>query len=218
MRDRHQNLFECYPILASIPKDQVEKALKNVRRLTLKAGTVVYEELQSCNAYPFVLSGNVRVVKRSETGREIALYNVTPGDACVVSSVCLLGNKPYNALGVVQSDCELLMMPANDFDHLLSIKVFREFIFSLFSRRVLDLMLLIDEVAFRKLDQRLARLLISKGTTLEMSHQQLADELGTVREMITRILSGFADRQWVRLNRGSMEIVDRQELERMAVN
>jgi CRP/FNR family transcriptional regulator, anaerobic regulatory protein len=73
--------------------------------------------------------------------------------------------------------------------------------FSLFSRR--DLVLLIDEVAFRKLDQRLARLLISKGTSVEMSHQHLADELGTVREMTTRILSGFADHQWVPLNRGS---------------
>lgn len=218
MQDRYQHLFECYPVLALIPKDQVEKALKDVRWVSLKTGAVVFEELQSCNAYPFLLSGNVRVVKRSETGREIALYNVTPGDACVVSSACLLGNKPYNAVGLVQSDCELLMIPADDFDHLLSIKVFREFMFSLFSRRILDLMLLIDEVAFRKLDQRLARLLISKGTSVEMSHQRLADELGTVREMITRILSGFADRQWVRLNRGSIEIVDRQELERIAVN
>ena len=218
MHDRYQRLFECYPVFALIPEDQVERALKDVRWVSLKTGAVVFEDLQSCNAYPFVLGGNVRVVKRSETGREIALYNVTPGDACIVSSACLLGNKPYNALGVVQSDCELLMMPANDFDHLLSIKVFREFIFSLFSRRVLDLMLLIGEVAFRKLDQRLARLLISKGTSVEMSHQDLADELGTVREMITRILSGFADRQWVRLNRGSIEIVDRQELERISVN
>lgn len=218
MQDQYQHFFECYPVLALIPKDQVEKALKDVKRVRLKAGAIVFEELQSCNAYPFVLSGNVRVVKRSETGREISLYNVTPGDACVVSSACLLGKKPYNALGVVQTDCELLMMPASDFDLLLSIKVFREFIFSLFSRRVLDLMLLIDEVAFRKLDQRLARLLISKGTSVEMSHQHLADELGTVREMITRILSGFADRHWVRLNRGSIEIVDRQELERISVN
>jgi CRP/FNR family transcriptional regulator, anaerobic regulatory protein len=218
VQDRHQHLFECYPVLALIPRDQIEKALNNGRWVSLKTGAVVFEELQSCNAYPFVISGNVRVVKRSDSGREIALYNVKPGDACVVSSACLLGNKPYNALGIVQSDCELLMMPTNDFDCLLSIKVFREFIFSLFSQRVLDLMLLIDEVAFRKLDQRLARLLISRGTSVDMSHQHLADELGTVREMITRILSGFADRQWVRLSRGSIEIIDRPELERISRN
>lgn len=128
--------------------------LRNATLISLKSGAVVFEELQSCAAFPFVLSGNLRVVKRSENGREIALYDVAPGDACVVSSACLLGSKPYNAVGLVQSDCELLMLPADDFDHLLSIKVFREFIFSLFSKRVLDLMMLVDEVAFRKLDQR----------------------------------------------------------------
>lgn len=218
MRDRRQHLIDCYPVLSLIPEDQVEHALRNGRWVSLKTGAVVFEELQSCNAYPFVLSGSVRVVKRSDSGREIALYSVKAGDACVVSSACLLGNKPYNALGVVQSDCEMLMMPTSEFDDLLSIKIFREFIFSLFSRRVLDLMLLIDEVAFRKLDQRLARLLISKGTSVDMSHQHLADELGTVREMITRILSGFADRGWVRLNRGSIEVIEKQELERMSVN
>lgn len=218
MKDQRQRLFDFYPVLASIPKVDVDKVLKNTKLVSLKSGAVVFEELQNCNAFPFVLSGNVRVVKRSGTGREIALYNVTPGDACVVSSACLLGKKPYNAVGLVQSDCELLMMPADDFDHLLSIKAFREFVFSLFSKRVLDLMLLVDEVAFRKLDQRLARLLIGKGPSIEVSHQHLADELGTVREIITRTLNGFSDRQLVRLTRGSIQVIDPQGLERIDAN
>lgn len=217
MGDQQQRLLALYPVLASIPQRDVEAALRSAKLVSFKAGAVVFEELQSCHAFPFVLAGNLRVVKRSEAGREISLYNVAPGDACVVSSACLLGRKPYNAVGLVQADCELLMMPTDDFERLLSIRVFREFIFSLFSERVLELMLLIDEVAFRKLDQRLARLLLNRGPAMEASHQDLADELGTVREMITRTLNGFADRQWVRLSRGSVEIIDRQALERIAM-
>jgi CRP/FNR family transcriptional regulator, anaerobic regulatory protein len=215
MKDRLPHLYELYPVLRSVPQHELDATLQNARLVSLKSGTIVFEELQSCRAFPFVLSGHVRVVKRSETGREIALYSVTPGDACVVSSACLLGNKPYNAVGIVQADCELVMMPAQDFDRLMSLQPFREFIFSLFSRRVLELMLLVDEVAFRKLDQRLARLLIGRGPAVTVSHQDLADELGTVREMITRTLHGFAERGLVRLTRGSVEVLDAQGLERI---
>lgn len=209
-------LSELYPVLKSLPKMEVEEALKHSEVMSLKTGAVVFEELQSCRSFPFILAGNVRVIKRSPTGREISLYNVTPGDACVVSSACLLGHKPYNAVGLVESDCDLVMMPADDFDYLLTIKDFREFIFSLFSKRVLDLMQLVDEVAFRKLDQRLARLLMGKGPMLEISHQALADELGTVREMITRTLNSFADSGVVRLRRGCIEIMDKTGLERLS--
>jgi len=218
MKDRIDSLFELYPALISIPKQDIDALLNNSKLIRLSSGTVVFEELQGCNTFPFVLSGSLKVVQRSATGREISLYNVLPGDACVVSSACLLGNKPYNAVGLVQADCELVMMPAEDFNHLLSIRTFREFIFSLFSKRVLDLMLLVDEIAFRKLDQRLARLLISSGPCIEASHQSLANELGTVREMITRTLNAFSDRQWVRLNRGSIQVVDKQALEKLCAS
>jgi CRP/FNR family transcriptional regulator, anaerobic regulatory protein len=218
MGDPYYRLHELYPVLGSIPKADLDNVLKNAQIVNLKSGEVVFEELQSCNAFPFVLSGTVKVVKRSVTGREIALYNVMPGDACVVSSACLLGDKPYNAIGVVQSDCELVMMPADDFNQLLSIRAFRELIFSLFSKRVLDLMLLIDEVAFRKLDQRLVRLLINQGPAIEASHQLLADELGTVREMITRTLNAFADRQLVLLSRGSIQVLDQQGLAKISAD
>ncbi len=213
---KDKELLELYPVLKSLPKMEIEDALKHSEVMSLKTGAVVFEELQSCKTFPFILTGNVRVIKRSPAGREISLYNVTPGDACVVSSACLLGHKPYNAVGLVEADCELVMMPAEDFDCLLTIRDFREFIFSLFSKRVLDLMQLVDEVAFRKLDQRLARLLMSKGLVIEISHQALADELGTVREMITRTLNSFADSGVVRLRRGCIEIVDRPGLERLS--
>jgi CRP/FNR family transcriptional regulator, anaerobic regulatory protein len=177
MQARIDALFECYPILKSIPRENVDRVLKHAQLLRLKSGAVVFEELQNCNAFPFVLSGAVRVVKRSEAGREISLYTVTPGDACVVSSACLLGSKPYNAVGLVQADCELVMLPAPDFNQLMSLQAFREFIFSLFSKRVLDLMMLIDEVAFRKLASENPR----QAQRHPAHHPRDADSLGDVR-------------------------------------
>lgn len=211
------SLVRLYPVLAEVAPEEIARALRRSKVLRLEAGTQVFEELQGCHAFPFVLTGELRVVKRSESGREISLYAVLPGDACVVSAACLLGNKPYNAVGIVQAACDLVMMPAEEFNQLLGVRAFREFFFSLFSRRVVDLMLLIDEVAFRRLDQRLARLLISKGPSVEASHQHLANELGTVREMVTRTLNDFSQRRWVRLNRGSIQIIDRQGLEKACV-
>lgn len=210
-----KGLLQLYPVLAAV--EHVERALQRSKLVRLEAGAQVFEELQGCHAFPFVLAGELRVVKRSESGREISLYTVSPGDACVVSAACLLGNKPYNAVGIVQAACELVMMPAEDFEQLLGVRAFREFVFSLFSRRVLDLMLLIDAVAFRRLDQRLARLLISRGPSVEASHQHLANELGTVREIVTRTLNDFSERQWVRLHRGCIQVIDRQGLEKVCV-
>jgi len=215
MPDLQQRVLSHYPVLASIPSTDLDAALRNARPVELNSGSVVFEELQTCNAYPFVLRGAVKVVKRSANGRELTLYHLTTGDACVISTACLLGEKPYNAIGLVQADCELVMLPAQDFNRLLSFQAFRDFMFSLFSRRVLDLMMLIDEVAFRKLDQRLAQLLLNHAPTVTASHQELADELGTVREMITRTLSSFSDRRLVRLNRGRVEVLDPRGLERL---
>lgn len=216
MKDHRDSLVDLYPVLATLPAPDLGGAVRNARTITVKAGTTLFNELQPCDAFPFILSGALRIVKRAENGREILLYTVGPGDACVVSAACLLGRSPYNAVGIVQEDCELLMVPAAAFDALMAIKGFREAIFALFSQRVLDLMQLVDAVAFQKLDARLARVLIARGPEIAVSHQALADELGTVREMVTRILNGFADRGLVVLGRGSVRVVDAAGLKRVA--
>jgi len=101
MSDSLRRLIELYPTLGAVPDPELRQALEHLRCLQLRAGAVVFEELQRCDAFPFVIAGSLRVVKRSASGREISLYEVMPGDACVVSSACLLGNRPYNAVGVV---------------------------------------------------------------------------------------------------------------------
>jgi CRP/FNR family transcriptional regulator, anaerobic regulatory protein len=207
-----KELFKLYPVLSEVNQDLLSEVFSNAKVVALKAGTSIFEELQPCNAFPFILSGNIRVYKQSVNGRELSLYNVTSGDACVVTAGCLLGDELYNASGLVKMDSVLVMMTADDFENLLSSRVFREFIFSLFSKKISELMQLVEEVAFQKLDRRLASLLLRRGRSMKVSHQELADELGTTREMITRLLKSFSDTGLITLGRERIEILNEPAL------
>jgi len=213
INEKHiERLFELYPVLSEVDRQLLADALSNARLVTFKQGTLIFEELQTCHAFPFMLAGKIRVYKQSLNGRELSLYNVTPGDACVVTAGCLLGDEPYNASGLAKLDSLLVMMASNDFENLLGSRRFRGFIFSLFSKRILELMQLVEAVAFQKLDKRLAALLLQGGRDMNVSHQELADELGTVREMITRLLKSFSDSGLIGLGRGRIEILDESAL------
>ncbi|MDD3352112.1 Crp/Fnr family transcriptional regulator [Zoogloea sp.] len=209
-------LAALYPILAGLSGDAAERLAKHTQVVDLPAGFTVFDEHQACQGFPFVLAGSIRVVKAAPSGRELPLYRVTPGETCIISSACLLGRAPYNARGVTETPTTLLLLPIGEFQALLGEPPFRDFVFQLFSERIADLMQLIEEVAFRKLDQRLAALLLGKGQRLNTTHQHLADELGSVREIVSRLLKGFAEQGLVALSREQVEILNPAGLRRIA--
>jgi len=209
-------LFELYPALTEVAPPTRAAALAHAQLLAVPAGTVLFDERQPCQGFPFVLAGGVRVLKSAPNGRELPLYRVLPGETCIITSSCLLGHADYNARGVAEGATELVFLPRPQFDLLLASPPFRNFVFQLFAERIAELMQLVEEVAFRKLDQRLAALLLGKGRTLHTTHQQLADELGSVREMVTRLLKGFAEQGLVALGREQVEILDAAGLRRIA--
>lgn len=208
--------IERYPVLAELPAAARDRLLNAAQWVTVPAGTTLFDDHQACEGFPFVVRGSVRVIKASPNGRELPLYRVSPGETCVISSSCLLGHEDYNARGITETETEMVMLPKPVFDALLAEPAFRTFVFHLFSDRIADLMQLIEEVAFHKLDQRLAALLLGKGRLVHTTHQQLADELGSVREIISRLLKGFAAQSLVRLSREQIEILDPTGLRRLA--
>lgn len=212
----NSRLFELYPVLSEIDPGICAAALAQTQIITVPAGTVLFDERQACQGFSFVMAGAVRVVKSDANGRELPLYRVLPGETCIITSSCLLGHTDYNALGVAQVPTELVLLPRTQFDALLGCLPFRDFIFRLFAERIADLMQLVEEVAFHKLDRRLAAVLLGKGRLLHITHQQLADELGSVREMVTRLLKGFADQGLVALSREQIEILDPAGLRKIA--
>ncbi|HCX33249.1 MAG TPA: transcriptional regulator [Rhodocyclaceae bacterium] len=209
-------LFALYPVFAAVPRTLAERCFARGQVLRVPGGTVLFDEHNPCRGFPLVLEGSIRVAKAAPNGRELPLYRVGPGETCIITSSCLLARADYSARGVAEIETALMMLTRECFAALLDQPPFRDFLFTLFAERVAGLMQLVEEVAFRKLDQRLAALLLGKGRMVRTTHQHLADELGSVREIVSRLLKGFADDGLVALGREQVEILDPAGLRRIA--
>ena len=196
-----------YPALA-----QVQPSLANLKPaiapVSVPAGTVLFHENAPCQGFPLVLDGEIKVSRSSGDGRSLELYRVVPGELCLVSSACLFRVQPLSAHGVTTRPSTLLLIPPEVFNRWLETPAFRNEVLGLFAERMADLTGLIDAVAFQRLDQRLATALLGRGTHLALTHQALADELGTVREIASRLLRRFEREGWVSLSRERIQIAD----------
>lgn len=211
-------LLDLYPALKGLPEAVKATLLQHQSVMSLPAGAQVFAEHQSCQGFPLLLSGSIKVVKLAASGRELVLYRVLPGGSCIITSSCLLGHSAYNARGIAETPLQLLILPLEVFSRLmLEHAPFRDFVFHLFADRIAELMQLVEEVAFARLDQRLAKLILArKDSTLNVTHQQLADELGSVREIVSRLLKGFAEQGLVSLGREQLTVTDRAGLQNIA--
>lgn len=209
----HIRLAALFPFFDQLPQRAREDLLANSPMRSAPVGTVLFTPGTLCEFFPLVLEGVVRVSKVGAKGRDLPLYRVRPGESCVITTSCLLGDVKYSATGVVEEDLTALAMPQDFFTRYIAEQpAFRGFVFHMFTERMTDLMQVVEEVAFRRLDERLAALLLEQGNPIHLTHQRLADELGSVREMISRLLRGFQDRGWVVLRREQIEIVDHDAL------
>jgi CRP/FNR family transcriptional regulator, anaerobic regulatory protein len=215
--DIRQRLRALYPAFETLDDRRLDALFDESMVLNVKAGTVMFDDESPCQAFPLLIEGTIRVSKVGPSGRELQLYRVVPGEACILTSSCLLGNVAYNARGVAETDLVAVALPQPVFQRLLSEhEPFRNYVFSLFAERIGELMQLVEAVAFQKLDQRLAALLLGKGKVIHVTHQALADELGSVREIVSRLLKTFAEQGLVSLAREQIEIVDASRLRRIA--
>ncbi|ADQ83870.1 Crp/Fnr family transcriptional regulator [Methylovorus sp. MP688] len=206
-----------FPALMALEPEARSLLLKHARVVEAPVGTIGYEEGTPCHAYVLRLAGQSRVFKLSSSGREILLYRVTGGETCVLTTTCLLGSSDYPASTVVEEPIRDILVPAAAFhEMMLESRVFRRFVMENYGALISDLIVLLDEVAFHSLDARLAKLLLEEpGDQVRRTHQQLADELGTAREVVSRQLKRFEQKGWLALGRGKLELLDRAALERM---
>lgn len=180
-------------------------------------GSVMFDVGNPCEAFPMLVRGTVRVFRRSATGREILLYRVGGGDFCVLNTTCALSGAEFPAAGVVEEEIFAAKVDTGTFWRaVMQCPALRSTVFRTFGERLYFLMSLVDEVAFQRLDQRLAKSLLGRPAVARVTHQQLADELGTVREIVSRIVKEWESRGIVRLARGQIETVDRQQLDTIA--
>ena len=215
--DLAQALLALYPALRSLTTAQLAALCSAAAVRTLPVGTQLFSERQDCMGFPLILAGTIKVVKSTASGREMLLYRVEPGGSCIITSSCLLGHSPYSARGIAETALSLLVLPNALFAQLVAENApFRDFVFHLFAERIAELMQLVEEVAFHRLDQRLAKLLLTRGETIRATHQALAEELGSVREIVSRLLKGFAEQGLVTLGREQIAVIDRARLQQLA--
>lgn len=210
-------LLTLYPAVAALTPALRDRVLaQHAMHLHVPAGARLFEEGAPCQGFPLVLSGEVRVARGSVGGRSLELYRVTPGEVCVASTACLFGRSMLMAHGLCTESTELVVLSPAGFEQWIEDAAFRRYVFGIFADRLADLMGLAEAVAFQRLDQRLAAALLGHGPRITITHQALADELGTVREMVTRLLQRFARAGWLRLARERIELLDAAALRTLA--
>ncbi|MBI5261403.1 MAG: Crp/Fnr family transcriptional regulator [Bradyrhizobium sp.] len=209
-----------FPLLRELPPAVLTRLRDSSLIIELPEGSRIFGPGQAPENFLLLLDGSIRVQQTSESGREIVLYRVQAGESCALTTACLMGYEEYQAEGIAETKVRAVAMPRALFDELMAnSREFRQFVFAAFSRRLTNLFRLIEEVAFSRIDVRLAQKLLQlagERGQISATHQDFANELGSAREVISRQLHEFARQGWVKASRGVVEITNRPALFRLA--
>jgi len=209
--------LEYFPELQKISDTVWMEVTGRAKEVVLPAGQEVFREGDACKQYIFVLAGATRVYKSFESGREMVLYRLQAGETCSLTTSVLLAGGAYPANAVTEEETRAVVIPIRDFQLAFDqSKLFRDFVCSTFGGHVRDLVMLLEAVSMRHVDVRLARWLLDKSAgsgNVEASHRELAFELGTAREVISRHLKDFETRGWVALQRRNIVLQNIREMQ-----
>ena len=219
--EQYERIRRALPLLqradARLERDFRETAFF----VRIPAGRDVFVEGDHVEAIALLISGVVRVYKIGETGREITLYRFGLGQSCILTANAILSERSFPAIATVEREAEAVMIPADTFrDWVRRHDLWREFVFDLLSQRLVSVMALVEEVAFQRMDRRVAAFLLNRAqiqNPIHITHQEIAAELGSSREVISRLLEDLASEGVVQAGRGLLEILDPVSLQSRAV-
>ncbi|PHR83977.1 MAG: Crp/Fnr family transcriptional regulator [Colwellia sp.] len=207
-------------LFATINDSIGQKIISNAKKVSLPASSIVFYQGASCENYLLLTKGVIKVFTRAINGREILLYRVNKGQSCMLTTTCLLANNDYPAEGVTETDIEALMISLTEFNlGLAQSPSFREFVFNTYGQRLRDVISLVGDISFNRIDIRLAKQLLNHANQqnrLTITHQALAFELGTAREVVSRQLKSFEKRGLLRLSRGEIQLDNQCAIETLA--
>jgi CRP/FNR family transcriptional regulator len=214
----HQNLWATYfPEFVQNQDKGVALLMESSNLVSFPADQQLFYPGSVCENYLLVLTGAVKVQIMSDAGREVLLYHVRSGDSCVLTTSCLLSGDCYPAEGITEGEVSAFAMSSLAFYRCIEhSSFFREFVFKHFSSRLSKLIGRMEAVVFETIDQRISKALLATNVkVITKTHHQLAYELGTAREVVSRHLKDFENYGWVNLKRGTIEIIDREALTRV---
>ena len=203
---------QSFPELAASADKNLEAIMDGARLVHLPAHARAFHDGAGCESYLLVVRGRVRVQAHGRNGRDIVLYRVEPGQSCILTTSCLLSGDRYPAAGIAETEVTAIALPAGVFHRGLNESgAFRRYVFRNYGQRLSALIGRLEEVAFDRIESRLAQALLERrdpDDAVLATHQDLASELGTAREVVSRELKRFQSNGWVRLARGSVQVLD----------
>ena len=211
-QEQFTRLSAVLPVLQNAESKLISEFRQNSFYTRIPIGKDVFVVGDHVNAIALLISGLVRVYRVGETGREITLYRFGTGESCILTANAILNDQPFSAIATVEEDAEAIMVPAALFrDWVKRYPLWLDFVLTLLSQRLFAVMEIVDEVAFRRLDIRVAEVLLAKSqkqNPIIITHQEIAAELGSSREVISRILETFTRQNVIRVERGAIEIIN----------
>jgi CRP/FNR family transcriptional regulator len=206
----HTALRTLFPALLGLDRTLQARLTRTLQWVRMPREAVLFAAGDACRGFPLLVSGEVQVMRSTPDGHEIELYRIHPGESCIVSTSCLLGEAAYPARGQALSDVVLAVLPHDLFDTLIASHApFRRYVFGRFAERLAQMMQRVEEVAFRSLTRRIAALMLSVPEGhLEITHEKLAAQIGASREAVSRALKKLEDAGCLRLTRGRIDTAD----------
>lgn len=210
---KKEDVLNFFPFLKNMQKNEIEMIMNNKNIVHYPKGKIMMEEGRACNNYVFILDGVIRVYKISEEGKEVTLYRLGKGDTCVLVLLCLMGNRDYPAFAEVDKDVTMMTISIQDFKSLFYKSVaWQEYVFGSLAQKLVDTMMVVDEIAFKKIDKRIANFILEKlqdgNDEIRITHAAIASELGTAREVVSRILKDIERKGGISISRGKIKVLD----------
>lgn len=216
-----EKFFSIFPFLHQLDTTIKTDLLREAQQVNLAAGKFICLEGDFCDCLPLLISGSVRIYKIGENCREITLYHLEPGDSCIMTASCIISQKAFPAFAITETEVTAIIIPAKSLRKwVMQSPIWQDYIFGLLSQRLFNVIEIVEEVAFRRMDSRIASYLLKIGNdcskTIQITHEEIAQELGTSREVVSRILKTFEKKQLLSLSRGTIRIENWDELKIIA--
>jgi len=219
--DQYQRIAQTLPFLDEAPPRLIQEFKDHTYLYSIPAGKDIFIEGDYPDSLALVISGVVRVYKLGHTGREITLYRFGLGESCILTANAILSERSFPAIATAEEDIEAVIVPAKRFrEWVKKYDPWRAFVFDLLSDRLSSVISIIDEILFQRMDQRLASWLLENAdleSAIEVTHQEIADELGSSREVISRILEDFNQEGLIETGRGAITLIDIEDLKSRSV-
>jgi CRP/FNR family transcriptional regulator len=214
-----RHILETFPFFQACTDAERQALVESSVAVQLQPGAKFYSEGDETGGFGLVGRGDIRVFKTASNGRELTLYHVRDGQPCLINLLCVVLNRGAMASAVTEEPTDAALVPADVFRNLLTkSEALRRFVFETTASRVVDILALVEEITVRRMDARLASLLLRRtaaqrpDAAIVATHDELAAELGTAREVVSRVLKEMERRGGVRLARGRVVVLDERVL------